>query len=472
MEAPLTHQFMLATAVETSAALTASTFTTGEVGLFKVSNLANVTATVSDANMDGSRVFFAQRLDSTIYKNEKTRKSLPFNAKNVDRIVIRTYSAPAPEIWHVGYNGSNTETLGFNCETEYGIKVVFNSPFISKYYGNAGFTYTANIMTECCVPCDAGCGEGTFAYVEAAKLVEAFHIGSPYEPFNTNVQKVWSPTNFSIVEMVMNDEANDTVAKFTNASTMNFTFGSPIVTTSAANTLAAGDYIRISDNGANTVNSDPVYRIKSVESSTSFTLDVPWLRPDLAATLTTTLNTSHVSVVTLTGVTLVGLKFTSRFISQETGCCCFPPFPYDVEGVSMIITDSLVNSFPCGFTATKAQSLSYGQGSGYQLQYDEMEALGFSDKREWFRQCEYNYDYKSQVVTTTNYDVAHIYYRVPLTDGMSGFHANRVCLTIAATNSGAILQSGGPGALYTSLLSLANYADCPIIYNGTEVGLT
>jgi hypothetical protein len=471
MEAPLTHQFMLATAVETSAALTSSSFTAGETGLFKVSNLANVTGTVSDANIDGSRVFFAQRLAST-YTNEKTRKSLPFNAKNVDRIVIRTTATASPEIWHVGFNGSNTETLGFNCETEYGIKVVFNSPFISKYYGNAGYTYTANIMTECCEPCDAGCGEGTFAYVEAAKLVAAFQISSAYEPFNVNTQFVWSPANFAIIELVMDGEASDTVADFTNASTMQFTYGSPIVTTSAANTLAPGDFIRISDNGANTVNTDPVYRIKSVESSTSFTLDVPWLRPDLTANLTTTLSTSDVSVVTVSGTTLVGIKFTSRFISQDTGCCCFPPFPYDVDGVTMIITDSLVNSFPCGFVATKAQSINYGQGAGYQLQYDEMEALGFSDKREWFRQCEYNYDYKPQVVTTTNYDVAHIYYRVPLTDGMSGYHANRICLTIAATNASLILQSGGPGALYSLLLSLANYADCPIIYNGTEVGLT
>lgn len=432
--------FLVGTAGESSAAITGSGFGNGEIGIFKLDG-TNVGTTASASEFP---LFFAQKQTADLSRG--TRKSYVINnAAKITSVRIAGYRAAAPMIKFVGYDGTDG-SLSYDCDTDYGIKLTFDSPYVNKYYnkaGGGGLTKTIHIHTDCCTDCTDGCGTAV-CYSETMKFVETI---------NSTDKKIvgvaGSVFNFISAELAVDNAANDTVAVWTDASTMTLTQYSKSVTTSAANTLAAGDYIRIGGGNPPT-GVDPVYMVYSIESTTAFTLNTPWQGATATKTLDTTLADSDVTKVTVAGVTSCGLKLTGKFISNTTGCCCFPPFPWDVEGVTFIATNSLTAPLPCSvLDVTDYQDLTTGQGTYNQLIYDEMDAYGYSDIREWFKDCAMNVhlpnggsSYVSYLDSAATYDVIYIDYELPVDSTLPALMTNTqltleiACPTAVAGTSG------------------------------------
>jgi len=429
--------FLVTTTVETSAALNGSGFTSGEVGFFLVSTSAN-TGTSFAAPVNP---FFAVQKPSDATKPFMKSPVIPA-ASSITKLYRKDYVAPVAQVEYLGYAGTGTDTLSYDCETTYGIRVVFNSPYIAKYYNRLGLPETYHITTECCTPCDAGCGTAS-PLLETAKFVKQINGTS-------------KTANFIGAEIVTDASTSDTVAVWTDASTATFTYGSATVTTSAANTLAAGDYIRVSIDGDNpTTDTDPVYKVAAIVSSTQFTLDTTWQNATVTANLDTTLADSEVSKVTTASVSYVGIKWTSKFISISNGCCCFPPFPFDFEGVSFGVYDTFDASWPCSFTTTASTALNYGNGSSREMIYMEMDAFGYTDIREWFRDCASNTNYTSNVVSTTNYDTWYMHYSQNFSQTGQGDYGRTDYVLIIAmpTGTGSTLNT-----IWTNLASRAGIA--------------
>lgn len=383
---------LVGTAVETSAAFTGAGFTNNELGFFVERSLANTGATITVLESP----FFVARKGNDATKF--TLRSSVIDQKKITGLRRTTYTAPVAQVTYAGYNGTDG-SLSFDCDSDYGIRVIAVSDYIRKHYNSQGLVETAHIHTECCEPCDAGC-DSAVCYTETAKFVKAFN-----EFLQLN--------NFVGAEIVVDGAASDVVTgivTFTDASTMTLTNGSKRVVLSANATIPTGTYLRIGG-GNPPINTDPVYLVATgVTAGTVFYLDTPWQGATATKTLDTTLADSDVAAVTLADVTACGIKFTGKFYSPSTGCCCFPPYPFDFEGTSFIVTDSLELSFPCTDLATNATALVLGNGTAKEILYMEMDAFGYSDIREWFRDCASNLGYSSQVDLTANYDVWDITY--------------------------------------------------------------
>ena len=480
--------FMVATGLETSANFTGSGFTTGEVGGFvavgqgTAHTFNNIGAVPTLAFIDSQKIFYAQKINrQTVQGIMPTIKTAPFRISDIERIVIRKSNVDQSQIKTVGFDGtSTTKTLSYDCETQYGIKIRPFSNWITKQYGNAGLNFTAEITTPCCDTCDAGCGtadklDSTALFAKA--FVSNGNAYAPnFDPANTHAYQI---QNYVGVEMLANNASGDVVTGLA-AGDASFVQGSTTVTFNAAQTIATGAYIRVSSGITTAVaNTDAVYKVATgVTSGTTIILDTPWQQADATRTLTTNPATSAVTILNNATVTLVGLKFTGKFINKNTGCYCIPNFPYEAEGVDMIISNSLNPSFPCQFDVTTIQNLNDAQGYGSQLIWDEIEAEGYDNMRETYASQWFNYDFYSQLTAGTLYDVAYVYFKLPV-DESTSVSPNRGILEIAATTASGLLTmanagtfglaspiptQAASGVLAWQLYNLGVLAGCPITY--------
>lgn len=472
--------FMVATGADATSAFSASTFATGEVAIFNATSLANVSATINATTTSGSKIFVAQKANISLPTGlMPTIKTAPFKISDIERIIIRKYNAAQSQIVTAGFDGTDTaKTLSYDCNTPYGIKIRPFSNWIQKQYGNAGLNFTAHITTECCDDCDTGCGTGDKLF-ETIKFAKAFvsngNAYAPnYDPVNTHAFNI---QNFVGVEMIADDSNSDVAIVITGAPTSTtavLTSGSQIMTFANAVTIASGSYIRIAaDNVVNTTDTDPIYLVETGGTGvTSITLSTPWQNATVSAlTVNETVNSSALSVVVPATVTAVGLKFTGKLIDKYTGCACIPYFPWEAEGVTMVVSDSINPSFPCAFDMTILQAMNAVQGSGQQLIFDEIEAQGYDTQREVFANPWANYNYYSQLTAASTYDVAYVYYRLPVTETAT-ISQNLGILEIACASSPTSLLSiavpaspaNTDGAIAWQLYQLAELAGAPMTY--------
>ena len=416
--------------LETSAAFTGAGFTAGEVGFFVQSTLANTGAAFTLATENP--FFVAQKASAS---DRLSIRSFPIDANTITRIVKKTYSAPVAQVWTIGFDGSDTaKSLSYDCDADYGFKLIAYSPYIRKFYNNLGLTQSTVIHTECCDDCE-GCSTSD-CWLETAKFVKAFN--------ETNQASI--PARFVFAEMLLDGSASD-VGTGLATTTAVLTQGSKIVTFAGAVTIATGAYIRIAaDNVVDTTDSDPVFKVAvGVTAGTQITLDTPWHRASIAAlTVTATVSTSAMSIVTTSAVTACGIQFTGRFLDAYSGCCCFPPYPFDFEGVTFEITRDAAQSFPCDFDSSQLTAFFAGRGTSKEMLYLEMDAKGYTDQRQWFLDCAANLGYFSSVVSTDTYDLYMIESsRTFPTTSMGGQLAYTPAITwIAATNA----TPGTPGS--------------------------
>jgi len=478
--------FMVATASEASVAFGSTSFATGDVGIFNATSLANVTATITAATTNGSKILVAQKANISLPTGlMPTIKTAPFKIEDIERIIIRKYNAAQSQVVTAGYDGTDTnKTLSYDCNTPYGIKIRPFSNWITKEYGNAGLNFTAHITTECCEDCDTGCGTGDKLF-ETIKFAKAFvsngnAYAPDYDPVNTHAFNI---QNFVGVEMIADGVASDLATALT-AETVTFTQGSQIVTFGTTTTIATGTYLRItkaSTIGVPPTSTDPIYYVeKGVTTGTSITLSTPWQGASGTRAMTNT-TTSEIQVVLASAVTAVGLKFTGKLLDKYTGCACIPYFPWEAEGVTMVVSDSINPSFPCAFDMTVLQAMNAVQGSGQQLIFDEIEAQGYDTQREIFANPWSNYNYYSQLTAASTYDVAYIYYKLPVTETAT-ISQNLGILEIACASGTSSLVTlkiasveivagdvpdNTSGAIGWQLYQLAELAGAPMTYGKT-----
>lgn len=439
-----------AAGIEQSAAFTGAGFTSGEVGFFLQSTLANVGATIT---LPESIFFAAQKTSSA---DRFSIRSNPIVAQRITHMGKSAYVAPTAEVWTVGFDGSDTtKTLSFDCDADYGIRLIAYSPYIRKFFNNQGFVQTYTIHTDCCDDCE-GCSASD-CWAQTAKFVKAVN----------DTPQASVLTKFVFAEMLLDGSASDVTTGLADG-TASFTLGSPIVTFSVNQTIASGSYLRISPSNVSApTDADPVYKVLTgVTAGTTITLDTPWQRASDSGIVTdSTLADTEIAVVTTSAVTACGLQFTGRFISNTDGCCCFPPFPWDFEGVSFIVSKDLANSFPCSWDASQLTALAYGNGSSREVLYTEMDAAGYTDIRQWYLDCAANIGYHSSVVSTDTYDMYYIESTNAFATTPMGGNPTNVpqILIIAVTNA----TPGTPGstaatAMDTLFASLTTLTGIPV----------
>lgn len=405
---------LVGTAVENVGDITSPLFAQGDLGFFKISDNSNVTL----AGLSSCKEFYvAEKKYSDATK--PSLKSWKIDPKRITKLERKSSSSPTPQIRYAGFDGS-TGSLSYTCDTNPSIRIVLEtSPYINKFWGKLGLTKTFNISTECCDTCDTGCGTGD-CVTETLKFVEVINSDFNFQNFIgaelvTDGTFTASDNNIAVVY-------GSTQITFTTAATYN-----------SGTSFAVGDLIRLGGTGA----TNPVYKITAVNSLV-ITLDTPYQNA------TGTISAANAGYIA-TDYTKCGIKFTGKFLSITNGCCCFPPFPFDFEGVTFNVSS---DSFGCSniTPVAPAQNLSMGNGTSRELMYTEMDALGYSEIREWFRDCAMNAGANSYTTSLTAdilYTVYYIHYSdtYPTTEMGGNYDRTDHVLIIATPTSGGAVTN-------------------------------
>ena len=400
--------------VMTTLNITDGLFLNGEIGAFRTTGVNVGLAVTNTAANPDFPFFFAQKQTGDLAKG--TKKSYQINTPYlVNSVRVAGYRAESPMTKFIGYDGADsTKTLSYDCETDYGIKFIIDSPYVKKYYNSyagGGLKKTIHITTDCCEDCDAGCGTA-ICYVETAKFVKKINDN---EPESSGI--AFSIYNSIYAELMLDNILGDLATALT-IETVTLTNGSPTVTFGTTTTIPTGTYLRITRTATPAtppLATDPVYKVLVGGTGVStITLDTPWQGVTGTRAMTATTATSEIQIVAIAGVTACGIRITGKFVSSTTGCCCFPPFAWDVDGVTFIIANPDLGKLPCSaLTITDGAALTMGQGTYRQMQYAEMYAAGYSDIRQWFKDCAFNH-YTSYLVSGETYDVVYIEYSMPI----------------------------------------------------------
>lgn len=363
----------------------------------------NVSTTTTAADVP---FFFLEKItNGTIYNDRRTPNIF---TNDILKVYSKAYTAPAAQITYAGFDAVNDSgTLTFKCDSPYGMKVIAYNPYIWKFYNTRGLEYTAHIQTACCTDCDGDCGDVTDVLAEADKMVQSFN-----EQMNL--------TKFIGAEIVCDNSENDVVTTaitVTDSSTVAVVNGSPFITFSANATIPTGTYLRISPaNNSAPLETEPVYKVKTgVTTGKVVELTTPWQgASDSGIVVDTTLTDSEIVAVTTTGVTKVGIKFTGKFYSPSSDCCCFPPFPFDWEGGKFLVVQSLSEPWPCdSLDVSTTTTYAPGHGTYKEVLYDEMAYLGYNDVREFFKDCASNlvYPLVKEADSTKTYNAWYVQFK-------------------------------------------------------------
>ncbi len=238
----------------TLAAFLAGGANIGELGIF---NADTHTAVLGAPGLP-ARHYYAVKVSAT-----EIRKSPTFNSAPT-YLASTQAAAGVPDTCTIGdFTG--------DCETEYILKIRFESEKIFQTYGYQDLVKTYSYVTRCCSDA-CGCPDGA-AWDVALGITKAINDDRESYLFN-QTEYLTGARALANIAAVANDDFDDNVT---------IQFGSNIMTTSGGwnhsagetqdGTLAVGDFVRISQSAGGTVAiSDSVFRVEAI-SGTTVTLD-------------------------------------------------------------------------------------------------------------------------------------------------------------------------------------------------------
>ena len=167
-----------------------------------------------------------------------------------------------------------------DCESEYCLKVRYESPVIAQTYGYQDMVKTYSYVTRCCAA-SCGCPDGAVWDV-AMGLAEQLNADAESAMNSTNAK-----AETIMAALVRNSTTVLTVADYDNTQNWTFTKGSNVIacTTNvhygASTPTVAGDFVGVIDTGAaGTVaaGNATYFRVEAVDGL-NLTLDRPWHLP-------------------------------------------------------------------------------------------------------------------------------------------------------------------------------------------------
>lgn len=277
------------------------------------------------SSANNSRIYIAQGIAAG-----RAIVSMPIVLKNVTKVTVRGYSAPAEKVMTYGYNGTSGTISTPDDSTEYQLTILVKDD--QRIQGNRPTTQKYNYKTSS----SATAKELAFAF---AQKVENDCIAGN--------------TNSYVTAVVL---TNGTFSALSNDATVT-QFGKTI--TSTAHGLSAGNYVRIGGTGGTA----PVYEVDTIIDADTFTIKGRYMGSSgtvLAA-----------NIGTITSDTSVGLQLTARAIAYN--------------GVDLYqkvnFTTSLANVNGAGFDVLTAPvvttEMAMGQGYWQQVRDAEYFAQGY-----------------------------------------------------------------------------------------------
>ncbi len=305
---------------------TRATIINGDILIFNRTNGTALTGTPTPISAEGNDVIYiAQGIGVG-----KGLDSFPIVLRNVTKVTVKGYVAPAEKVLTFGYNGTSGTIAAPDNSTEYALNIMILDD--QRIEGNRPTRQYYSYVTD--------------ASATAKELAFAFANKVNTDSFPAN-------TNSYVTAAVLTD---GTFTALTNNATVT-QYGKQI--TSTAHGLAAGDFVRIGGTGATV----PVYQVDTIVSTSVFTIKGRYQGAS------GTVLAANIGVITAD--TVVGLKLTGKAIAYNG---------IDLYQKNNFIA-SLYNTATSGFTVLSTPvtttALDFGQGYWQQVRDQEYFAQGY-----------------------------------------------------------------------------------------------
>ncbi len=318
----------------------------------------NDTPLTAGTTFSGSRyISIVQRSGGSASSPTSLVRSARIDGANVIAYSGKSYVAPQEQISYLGFNGTSG-SIDKSGTADYVLRLNFKEDkTIWSHYSNTRIWRYEPVATT-----------------DQIDIANYFAIQASNDSFSKSEVKV---------ERLINVAATGT-----DAATFTFTTGSPTVTTSVAATAVAGDYVR-SVTGV----TGPAYKIKSVESTTSLTLDQPFQGTSGAVA------TPDYILAATAATAPFGIKFTGKAQTFTVGKFKYVKVKFDIT------TSNFLNT-----TLTLSQESTRGSGTGQEVAELEFMSVGFDGAIDKFWDSAPTG--RADAVSTSNYDIITIEYMV------------------------------------------------------------
>ena len=300
--------------------------------------------------------------------NAAIKKSSPIPTKCIRSVRYQAGGAGTAKVMTVSAFGN------IDCETEYCLKVRYESPEIAKTYGYQDMVKTYSYVTRCCGTA-CGCPDGA-AWDVAMGLAEQLN-GDLDSNMNAKGKTIDTAT-------VNCTEAVATNYEMTNATTV--TKGSNVANVGtavthegagSAATVVVGDFVRFDisaiDDAVTTTGTSDVFRVEAVDTTAlTMTLDRPW--PHSTLTFDAADNSGTQVILKATGEALADSAWT---LYINGGVQQNPSGGNNVNYIPSYVPDLYVGlscNLDCNATLTTSTNVAQPEGYGVGIQQMEINA--------------------------------------------------------------------------------------------------
>jgi hypothetical protein len=238
---------------------------TDEVALYSLGDMATMNAAAVTTAAGGQGIFFGVTMaDGKFYKSDII---MPRNI---------TQMTEQADIDAVGQRTTIDGIDNIDCETEYCVKIKYDSPEIAKNYGYQAMVKTYSYVTRCCGT-ECGCPDGS-AWDVAMGLVEQINNDGESGMNLDGVANARTVLAASVLNSTSPTASNDPDEIWTLTQGSNIINCATDIDYASGTDVAAGDFIRIMNGGGTvTTAAGDVFRVESADASAlTITLDRPW----------------------------------------------------------------------------------------------------------------------------------------------------------------------------------------------------
>jgi hypothetical protein len=248
---------------------------TDEVALYSLGDMSTMNSGAVTTAAGGQGIFFGVTMaDGKFYKTDVIMPA------NITQITEQA------DIDGVGQRTTIDALENIDCETEYCVKVRYDSPEIAKNYGYQAMIKTYSYVTRCCGTA-CGCPDGA-AWDVSMGLAEQLNADGESGMNLNGAANARTVLAASVLNSTSPTASNDPDEIWTLTQGSNIITCATDIDYASGTDVAAGDFIRIMNGGGTvTTAAGDTFRVEAADASAlTITLDRPW--PHVTQALDTT----------------------------------------------------------------------------------------------------------------------------------------------------------------------------------------
>ena len=270
-----------------------------------------------------------------------------------------------------------------DCESEYCLKVRYESPVIADNYGYQDMLKTYSYVTRCCGAA-CGCPDGA-AWDVVMGLSEQLNADAE-SGMNTTLAKAQTILYSKALNSTAPVAANDPDTNWTLTQGSNIINCATDIDYASGTDVAAGDFLRIATtSGATVATSDDVFRVEAADATAlTITLDRPW--PYATVTLAAGSNVGAEVITKATGEALADSTWSME-VSFADGNDADGIVTYATPGSTQYKKPYVVDGFiglscglDCNATVTTTTEAVQPEGLGYHVNALQLWARRYESK--------------------------------------------------------------------------------------------